>query len=102
MNNSPFSLTGETAIITGGGSGLGLGIARCFVQAGAKVVLVGRRAEVLEQAAKELGESAFWDAHDITEHAKAGDLVARPRSSTPCFRRTSSPPSASPGRCFPA
>jgi NAD(P)-dependent dehydrogenase (short-subunit alcohol dehydrogenase family) len=77
MNNSPFSLGGETAIITGGGSGLGLGIARCFVAAGAKVVLVGRRAEVLEQAAKELGESAFWDAHDITEHAKAGDLVAR-------------------------
>jgi len=41
---TPFSLKGEIALITGGGSGLGLGIATCFVEAGAQVVLVGRRA----------------------------------------------------------
>jgi gluconate 5-dehydrogenase len=77
MNPDPFSLAGETALITGGGSGLGLGIARCFVQAGAKVVLVARREDVLRAAAEELGASAAWEAHDITEHSKAGDLVAR-------------------------
>ncbi|WP_349258560.1 SDR family NAD(P)-dependent oxidoreductase, partial [Aggregatilinea sp.] len=41
-----FSLEHETALITGGGSGLGLGIARCFVEAGARVILVGRREEL--------------------------------------------------------
>ncbi|HVT29687.1 MAG TPA: SDR family NAD(P)-dependent oxidoreductase, partial [Lacipirellulaceae bacterium] len=46
--NAPFSLVGETALVTGGGTGLGLGIARCFVRAGARVVLVGRRADVLK------------------------------------------------------
>lgn len=28
--NNPFSLKGEVALVTGGGGGLGLGIARCF------------------------------------------------------------------------
>jgi gluconate 5-dehydrogenase len=31
-----FSLAGEVALITGGGSGLGLGMAQCFVAAGAR------------------------------------------------------------------
>ena len=37
-----FSLEGETALITGGGSGFGLSVAECFVQAGTRVILVGR------------------------------------------------------------
>ena len=45
--NFSLALEGETALITGGGSGLGLGMARCMAPAGAKVILVGRR-EVLE------------------------------------------------------
>jgi NAD(P)-dependent dehydrogenase (short-subunit alcohol dehydrogenase family) len=76
MINS-FSLAGETALITGGGTGLGLGIARCFVRAGAKVVLVGRRAEVLQTAANELGEAAIWEAHDILNVGEAGALLKR-------------------------
>ena len=36
-----FSLAGQVALITGGGTGLGLGMARCFVEAGARVVVVG-------------------------------------------------------------
>ncbi len=62
----PFSLAGQTALITGGGTGLGLGIATCFVQAGARVVLVGRRAEVLQDAVRDLGPAATGIAHDIT------------------------------------
>ena len=73
--DNPFSLTGETALITGGGTGLGLGIARCFVRAGARVVLVGRRADVLQSAASELGASADWISHDILELDRAGELV---------------------------
>ncbi|HSI64576.1 MAG TPA: SDR family NAD(P)-dependent oxidoreductase, partial [Candidatus Saccharimonadia bacterium] len=51
----PFSLENQTAIVTGGGTGLGLGITRCLVQAGAKVVITGRREELLQQAATEIG-----------------------------------------------
>lgn len=63
----PFSLDKETAIITGGGSGLGLGIARCFIQAGARVILVGRRREELAKTCDELGGNAFFVAQDITD-----------------------------------
>ncbi len=72
---NPFSLEGETALITGGGSGLGLGIAECFVQAGARVVLVGRRAGVLQAAAKKLGTAAEYGVHDVTQHDQAGEFI---------------------------
>jgi NAD(P)-dependent dehydrogenase (short-subunit alcohol dehydrogenase family) len=75
--NAPFSLAGETALITGGGTGLGLGIARCFARAGARVVLVGRREEPLKQAAHELGNDASWDVHDILQLDQADALVKR-------------------------
>jgi gluconate 5-dehydrogenase len=74
---NPFSLEGETALITGGGSGLGLGIASSFVAAGSKVVLVGRRADVLKKAAQKLGKSAAFETHDITRLDAAEDLVLR-------------------------
>ncbi len=45
-----FDLTGQTALITGGGTGLGLGMAHCLAGAGAKVVLVGRREAELTAA----------------------------------------------------
>jgi NAD(P)-dependent dehydrogenase (short-subunit alcohol dehydrogenase family) len=47
-------LVGKTAFITGGGSGINLGIARRFVLAGAKVALCGRTPEKLEAAAQQL------------------------------------------------
>lgn len=77
--NQPYSLAGETILITGGGTGLGFGMAKCFVQCGARVVLVGRRCDVLKKAAADLGESALWESHDILELDKAGDLIARVR-----------------------
>jgi len=72
-----FSLKGETALITGGGTGLGLGIATCFAEAGAKVVLVGRRADVLEKAAAKIGKAAFVERHDVTKLDGAETLVKR-------------------------
>jgi gluconate 5-dehydrogenase len=74
---NPFSLEGEIALITGGSSGLGLGIAKCFVAAGAKAVLVGRRAEDLRQAAKGLGRRAAFETQDITQLDAAEELVGR-------------------------
>ena len=65
--NSAFDLTGQTALITGGGTGLGLGMAKCFVASGAKVVLVGRRKEELDKACATLGSNAFALSGDVTE-----------------------------------
>ncbi len=72
---SPFRLDGEVAIITGGATGLGFGMAQSFVASGAKVVLAGRREEELKQAVAQLGGAASYVRHDVTEHARAGDLV---------------------------
>jgi gluconate 5-dehydrogenase len=51
---SPFCLDGCLALITGGGSGLGLAMARGFAQAGARVVISGRDIARLERAAATL------------------------------------------------
>lgn len=74
---NPFSLKGETALITGGGSGLGLGIASCFVKAGARVVLVGRREDALKAATKKLGKAAIFECHDITQVEQVEDFIRR-------------------------
>ena len=71
-----FSLQGETALVTGGGTGLGLGIAECFVKAGADIVITGRREEPLAKAVAQLGEQSRYVVHDITELDRAEELVA--------------------------
>jgi NAD(P)-dependent dehydrogenase (short-subunit alcohol dehydrogenase family) len=52
-------LAGKRILITGGGSGLGLSMGRRFRELGADLVICGRRTEVLEEAAKELGGAEF-------------------------------------------
>lgn len=74
-NFSPFGLQNECAIITGGGTGLGLGIARCMAAAGAKVVLIGRREKELQEACSSLGDSARYVCHDVTQFEAAHALV---------------------------
>jgi NAD(P)-dependent dehydrogenase (short-subunit alcohol dehydrogenase family) len=65
-SQSAFNLHGQTALITGGGTGLGLGMAKCFVASGARVILVGRRQKELEKARAALGENAFSLVGDVT------------------------------------
>lgn len=47
-----MKLSGNTILITGGGSGIGLAFAERFVQSGNTVIVIGRRESVLEQARK--------------------------------------------------
>ncbi|MBF9223064.1 SDR family NAD(P)-dependent oxidoreductase [Hymenobacter ruricola] len=71
-----FSLDGKLALITGGGTGIGLEIARCMAQAGATVVITGRREAVLQEAVADLGESAEYLVNDITDLGSIEGLVA--------------------------
>jgi len=73
----PFSLKGETALVTGGGTGLGFAIASCFAKAGARVVLVGRREDVLKQAARKIGKDATFEPFDITRFDQVEAFVKR-------------------------
>ena len=72
-----FSLAGELALITGGGTGIGLAVARSMHAAGARVILVGRREAELAAAVRSLGERAFYVVHDITALDAALPLVER-------------------------
>jgi peroxisomal 2,4-dienoyl-CoA reductase len=58
---------GKVVLVTGGGSGIGRGIAAAFVAHGATVVILGRNAERLERAASELGERCSTIACDVRE-----------------------------------
>ncbi|UII56797.1 SDR family oxidoreductase [Cytobacillus spongiae] len=51
-----FDLTGKTAIVTGGGRGLGAQMAKGFAEAGANVVVCSRKLEACESVAKELDQ----------------------------------------------
>ena len=64
-------LTNKTAIITGGGSGIGQACAWAFYQEGANVVLFGRREDKLKETAQELGSRAMTVSGDMT---RSGDL----------------------------
>jgi NAD(P)-dependent dehydrogenase (short-subunit alcohol dehydrogenase family) len=62
-NNKPV------ALVTGGSSGIGLAIARRFVELGMQVVLVGRRQGAVDAAASKLGAAAVGLAADVTSPA---------------------------------
>ena len=68
-------LKDKTAIITGGGSGIGLATARAFCKEGAKVILFGRRKEKLISAADELGDSVLIVQGDMTRNDDLDQLI---------------------------
>ena len=74
---NPFSLNGKTALITGGGTGLGYGIAKSFIESGAKVIIVGRREEVLKEAALSLGENCHYLSADLQETSRIPELITK-------------------------
>ena len=75
LQPNPFSLEGQVALITGGGTGIGLDIARCMVAAGATVIITGRREGVLADACANLGESAHYLVNDVADLAALDGLV---------------------------
>jgi NAD(P)-dependent dehydrogenase (short-subunit alcohol dehydrogenase family) len=75
MSLSDFTLINKTALVTGGGTGIGLGIATAFIDAGAKVIITGRRESVLKQACETLGKNALYKVMDLTEREKIPGMV---------------------------
>jgi NAD(P)-dependent dehydrogenase (short-subunit alcohol dehydrogenase family) len=59
-------LTGKTAVITGGSTGIGFATAKRFVDEGAYVFITGRRQAELEAAVKELGDNATGVQGDVS------------------------------------
>jgi NADP-dependent 3-hydroxy acid dehydrogenase YdfG len=76
-------LDGRVAIVTGGGSGIGEATAAALAREGAKVAVVGRRPEPLEDLVRALtgeGHTAFAVAADVTDPEDVTELVAQVRA----------------------
>ena len=75
-----FDLTGKAVVVTGGGRGIGRGITRAMARAGANLVIAGRTAGPLHDAATEvrsLGADALDVPTDITDPDDVAALIAR-------------------------
>jgi NAD(P)-dependent dehydrogenase (short-subunit alcohol dehydrogenase family) len=70
-----FRLNNKIAIVTGAGSGIGRACAIGFAREGAKVALVGRRKERLEETAREIGDAALILAADVSNPDEIARVV---------------------------
>ena len=69
-----MSLNGAHALVTGGGTGIGLAIARALAAQGALVTITGRRIEVLQDVA---GDGLYALAMDVTDESAQRDTIAK-------------------------
>src|SRR5882757_4882929 len=91
--SSVMDLQNQTAVVTGGSRGLGLGIVEALVDRGAKVTVVARTAADLESVAGRLGVGTI--ATDVTDRAEAGRILAGLRPTILVLNAGASPKMAS-------
>jgi NAD(P)-dependent dehydrogenase (short-subunit alcohol dehydrogenase family) len=65
MIENAFDLSGKNIVVTGGGTGLGYSIAEVLLAYGAKVMIAGRREEVLKKATEQLGPNCSYRVFDL-------------------------------------
>jgi NAD(P)-dependent dehydrogenase (short-subunit alcohol dehydrogenase family) len=78
MGHPSLDLTGKTAVVIGGTSGIGFALSRELARAGADVVPTGRRAELVQAAAAEivaLGRRSLAQTCDVTDSASLEELL---------------------------
>jgi len=71
----PIHVRNKRVLVTGGGTGIGFGIASVFVKNGARVIITGRREDVLRKATQELGDHCAYMVNDISRKDKIPELV---------------------------
>ena len=72
-------LSGKVAVITGGSSGLGLAVAKRFIEEGASVYITGRRQRELDKAVTEIGRNAVGVQGDVQNISDTDRLVEQVR-----------------------
>jgi NAD(P)-dependent dehydrogenase (short-subunit alcohol dehydrogenase family) len=75
-----FTLEGKTAVVTGGGTGLGKAICHAFAKAGADIAVAGRRIEPIRETAgevKQFGKRAIAVSADITDTQQVDALMEK-------------------------
>jgi NAD(P)-dependent dehydrogenase (short-subunit alcohol dehydrogenase family) len=80
MPYAPLDLTGRTAVVIGGTSGIGRIMARALAEAGADVVPTSRRDDVVDETAREIeaiGRRSLRVASDVTDRTSLDTLLAR-------------------------
>ena len=78
MPYAPLDLTGQTAVVIGGTSGIGRVMTRALAEAGADVVATSRRMDVVEDTAKEIesiGRATLRVPSDVTDRASLETLL---------------------------
>jgi NAD(P)-dependent dehydrogenase (short-subunit alcohol dehydrogenase family) len=70
-----LGFAGASAVVVGGGRGMGLATARCLAQDGARVAIIGRTRSVLDEAVDELSHRGSPDAIGIVADAGDGERV---------------------------
>ncbi len=80
MPYAPLDLTGQTAVVIGGTSGIGRVMTRALAEAGADVVATSRRMDVVEDTAKEIesiGRATLRVPSDVTDRASLETVLAQ-------------------------
>lgn len=72
-------LQGKVALVTGGNSGIGFASAQAFADAGAQVVIVGRRQDAVDAAVRSIGHDALGIVGDVADLDAHDRVVAQIR-----------------------